>query len=275
MPFPQFSLLFSLACKMFSYFFEAEQSLNKSWLCLNDIENDDEKCIFLAVQQFHRKNQLVPYVECFVIQLIALLAIPSNIWAIHRFKAKRHLNKEFQILISALCYYNCLSAIPCSIFAWARITQFNYPFGYFGCFLTLVFAVIVNNSTSFTLALISYERRSLILFRRAQRPSRTKSVTIGLVIIFLFCLTFWLGIFIGQDVLIFTNYQIYDSNSFSQSQICGTIPRKIGGLPPELLFGFFHFLLPFSIITYNYMLVFESSPIFLINILFSPGICGW
>ena len=238
---------------MSDYFFDPKGAINKSWVCLDDIGDDVEKCVFLSFQQFHRDNPFTPYVECLFLQLIILLTIPSNIWAIHRFKAKRHLNKEFHILISALCYYNCISTVPCSVFAWARVTQFNYPFGYFGCLLTLVFGVIVNNSTSFTLALISYERRSLILFRRMKRPSRTTFIIITLVAIFLFCTALWLGIFIGHDIFHFTYYQIYDPKLYPEkSQICATISRKFGPIPPEVLFGFFHFLLPFTLILYNY-----------------------
>ena len=239
---------------MTSYFIADETAINQSWICYNDTqstENGTEMCMYVTLQQFHRTSQLTSYMECFVFLLLSFLTIPSNIWAICRFKAKG-LNTEFFILISALCCYNFLNAIVTMVFGWARATQFIFPLGYVGCFITTVFAPIIVNATSFTFALISYERRSLILFRKGlHRPSRTIYVIALLSLIFTFCVVLWLGIFIYPDILVVLRYQIY-KHPLPESEICVALSYKIKPIPPEILFGFFHFLLPLSIIIYNY-----------------------
>ena len=239
---------------MTSYFIADETAINQSWVCFNEMDiegNDTETCIYITLQQFHRTSQLLSYVEAFVFLFLAFLIIPANIWAIYRFKAKR-LNKEFFILIFALCCYNFMNVFVTMVYGWARATQFIFPLGYFGCFITTVFAPIIANATSFTFALISYERRSLILFRKGlHRPSRTIYVVVLLVFIFTFCVAFWLGIFIYPDILVVLRYPIY-KDPLPESELCLGLTYKIGPIPPEFLFGFFHFLLPLSIVIYNY-----------------------
>ena len=238
---------------MEDYLFAEKTAINQSWICFNDTQVNEEKCVFLTLQQFQRSNPHEAYFECVILLFLAVLTIPANVWAIVRFKAKR-LNIEFLILISALCCYNFLSVIVMIVGAWSRVTKYIYPLGYFGCFISLVLACIINNATSFTFALISYERRSLVLFRKGlKRPPRTKFIVSMLVVIVTFCISFWLGVFIFQDVLQVMDYNIYNTKYHPKSQICTALTYRAKIVPPEMLFGLLHFVIPLLIIGYNYM----------------------
>ena len=238
---------------MFDYFYNKTTAINQSWICFNETTLETTKCVYLTVQQFNRTNPSMAYLELSFLLLLAFVTIPANIWAFVRFKDK-NLNREFLIIISALCFYNCNTAFVTFIYGWGRMAEFKFPFGYTGCFITTTFACVINNSTSLTLAFLSYERRSLILYRKGlHRPSRTKTVLSILAIIFLICLILWLSIFSFNDVLHVVDHQVYDPKYYPKSQICIALTYKITIIPPEMLFGFFHFMLPLFFISYNYM----------------------
>ena len=235
---------------MSEYFFAPESAINQSWICYNESEN--ERCTFLTNQQFNRTKDLSAYLECLILLLLALLTIPANIWAITRFKSK-DLNSEFFILICALCCYNFLSVIVSLLLAAARLSQFVYPFGQVGCFLTNILGSVNNNAISLTFALISYERRSLVLFRKGlYRPTRTFEVIVMLVMIFAFSLSFWLGLWIFGDMLHLLEYKMHGEHEPS-SQVCLVRTYKLKPLSGEIIFAVVHFFIPFSIIIYNYL----------------------
>ena len=91
------------------------------------------------------------------------------------------MNKELLILIYALCCYNFISVPMNVLTAIVRMLEY-FPFGHLGCFCLFSFGALINNSTSLTLALISYERRSIVTSRMTESPGRVTTYNYCLLI---------------------------------------------------------------------------------------------
>ena len=158
------------------------------------------------------------------------------------------MNQELLILIYALCAYNFLTVPINVINGIARMVD-NFPLSHLGCFLSLPIGAVVNNSTSLTLALISYERRSVVTSLTSQ--NRVKRIVFLLILInaatlFIYC-------FICYYLLRFVEiirYPIYGPDKPSVEICLPQLDRS--GFPVDVIFSLCHFVIPFSITSYNY-----------------------
>ena len=173
------------------YFYDVETSaVNRSWICLEN----STKCEFLTSQQFHRQWQYAGLLEGIILITMSLMVIPSNILAIYNFSRKQ-MNKELLVLIYALCCYNFLT-VPINITNGIARMVDDYPMGEFGCFLSIPFACAVVNAVSFTLALISYERRQILTSFEDPSKSGSGLFKIGLFLAFINLFSFTIYPFI-------------------------------------------------------------------------------
>ena len=236
-----------------SGYLKAETSaINESWVCLGSNGTD---CFFLNFQQFNRSSPLAAKLECTLFFILASTIVPANSWAIVRFKRKG-INEEFGILVVALCTYNFFNSFVYMINGLARTSQYHYPLGHFGCFISTCFSCIINNATTMTLALISCERRSLVMRRTEAQPSSRSTRIAGMVVlIFTICTIFWASFFIGFDVFEVVKVSVHNNNNNNNnhlSQVCLARPDR-GILPAHIVVGITSLLIPFLIIAYNYM----------------------
>ena len=162
------------------------------------------------------------------------------------------MNKELLVLIYALCFYNFLTVPVNIINGLARMAD-NFPLGEFGCFLAIPFGCAINNSTSLTLALISYERKNIILSRStaSSNGERLNKIITALVMINIFSFTNYCFIFYYLfDMVAIIQYPIYGSKQ-PPVNICLPQVDKYG-IPLDGLLSLFHFFIPLSITAYNY-----------------------
>ena len=230
------------------YLREEPSAINKSWICFEN----STKCEFLSAQQFHRSSPNAGLIEGSFLIAISALAIPSNIWAIYNY-SKKTMNKELLVLIYALCFYNFLTVPVNIINGLARMAD-NFPLGEFGCFLAIPFGCAVNNSTSLTLALISYERKNIILSRSTASANggRLNKIITALVLINIFSFINYSVIFYYfLDMVAIIQYPIYGSHE-APVDICMPQVDKYG-IPLDALFSLYHFFIPLSFTTYNYI----------------------
>ena len=229
------------------YLREEPSAINKSWICFEN----STKCEFLSGQQFHRSSPTAGIIEGSILIAISALAIPSNIWAIYNY-SKTKMNKELLVLIYALCFYNFLTVPINMINGFARMTD-DFPLGEFGCFMSIPLGCAINNSTSLTLALISYERKNIVLSRSngSTSNSRLKKVVTVLVIVNLFAFTNYSFVFYYLlEMVVIIDYPIYGSDQ-PLVKVCLPQIDKYG-IPLDALFSLFHFFIPLSITAYNY-----------------------
>ena len=181
---------------------------------------------------------------------MAIITIPSNIWAISNYKRNKQMNKELLILIYALCCYNFLTIPVNFINGLARMVD-NFPLGEFGCFIALPFGAVVNNSTSLTLAVISYERRTVVTSRTIEPKSRVVKMIGFLIAIYIFSIfTYCFVIYYLLESVRIVKYPIYGPQQ-PKVDICLPQMNKTV-IPIDPLIGLFHFVIPFSITSYNY-----------------------
>ena len=194
-------------------------------------------------------NSLTGIVEGSILIATGILTFPCNMWAIANYKKKR-MNKELLILIYALCGYNFLFAITTVLTGILRMLEY-FPFGHLGCFFIFPFAALINNSTSLTLALISYERRSIVTSRMTESPGRVMKITgllifINIFTIFIYCFVCYY--LMGYVELI--DYPVHGPNE-PPVPICVPLFDRTG-FPADAIFSLCHFVFPFSITSYNY-----------------------
>ena len=241
---------------MIRYFYDIDTTaVNRSWICLN---NNSNTCEFITGQQFHRQWQYAGLIEGSILITISLLAIPCNILAIYNYSRKQ-MNKELLVLIYALCCYNFLS-VPFIITGGIARMVDNFPMGEFGCFLTMPFASAVINSTTFTLALISYERRQILTnFEYSQnKGSGLRKIGLLLALINCFSFTTYPLIFYKLfQVVTIIKYPIYGNNE-PLVDICFTQADKFG-FPLDAFFVLLNLIIPLSITGYNYFSIWRYS----------------
>ena len=236
------------------YFYDKESAINKSWLCFVNTTT----CLFISLQQFHRQWQYAGLMEGSILITISLLTIPCNILAIYNYSRKQ-MNKELLVLIYALCCYNFLT-VPINITNGLARMLDNFPMGHFGCFISCPFALSVNNSTTLTLALISYERR-LVLTRRMDDPqmgSGLVKILFLLALINIYTLTIFslaFGLYFGMVTIIPALV-----NGPDRPPVDNCLPKHDDFLIIwEILISISHFILPLSVTAYNYCHIWLNS----------------
>ena len=235
--------------EIIDYLWDSTSAINKSWLCFDS--NNNSSCSFLYIQQFHRPNHLVGSIEGIILISISILSIPTNFWAIYNYSRKQ-MNMELQILIYALCFYNFLS-VPINVINGLARMNDNFPMGNFGCFIAVPFACSLNNATSLTLALISFERKTIITSRvtDSNTRSRVKKISIILIMINIFSFsTYSLLFYIKFDLAVIIQYPVYGPDR-PPVDICLPQTDKYG-IPLDAFFSLVHFIIPLTITTYNY-----------------------
>ena len=236
------------------YFVHETSAVNRSWICYQNTS----KCDFLFLQQFNRDNNYVGFIEGLILITIGILSIPSNMLAIYNFSKKR-MNKELLILIYALCCYNFFYVPIIIITGMARFTD-NFPMGKFGCVLAVSVAATVSNSTSLTLALISVERRTVLMSRSndSNMGFRMKKIIFCLILINIFTFTFYpMFFYVFFEMVAIVKYPIYGEER-DPVEICMPQLDK-SGINIEILFSLSHFIIPLSITSYNYGQIWRQS----------------
>ena len=162
------------------------------------------------------------------------------------------MNKELFVLIVALCCYNLVNAPITMISGWAKFVD-DYPLGFYGCFITVGFASIINCVTGLTLALISYERRKVISFRFHGQRRRSGTGKILLLLFLIIMLpTFVYGyLFHFHAGLFAMTWKPILEPGAKNVHICYLVIGK-SQLPIEIILPMLQFVAPTVIICYNY-----------------------
>ena len=127
----------------------------------------------------------------------------------------------------------------------------NYPFGYFGCAISMMGSTSICTITMWIQVLISYERRKAIT--NISFLSYKARVYTLLVLIFITGFSIWGGFFIGLGALAYQETRI-NVNTNDTLWVCSAHELEFFGLPGvgETLFGVISFTIPTSLITFNY-----------------------
>ena len=237
------------------YFYDEGSAVNKSWVCFG---NSSMTCEYISLQQFNRDWQFAGLIEGSIFISVGLLVIPANILAIHNY-SKKQMNKELLILIYSLCCYNLLNVPVIFIYGTARMLD-NFPLSQFGCFMAVPFALAINNSTTLTLALISYERRQVLeRFDDSNiRGSGLRKILLLILSINLFSFSMYTLVpFQLLEIVDIVSYPLHGENQ-PWVELC-TAKNGKHSFAWEMAFSFSHFIFPLTVTAYNYCHIWWSS----------------
>ena len=243
------------------YFFDETSAVDKSWMCFigKASNSSSSNCQFISLQQFNRESKYFGLIEGTILISIAFLSIPCNLLAVVNYSRKK-MNKELLILIYALCFYNFLNVPIIFIYGAARIVD-NFPLSHFGCFLAIPFALAVNNSTTLTLALISYERRQVLeRFDDSKNNKGSGLWKIGLMLLSINIFTFSLYCLVMSKFLEIVSIVIYPIHGPNQPPVELCVPKNENhSFGWEITFSFSHFIIPMTVTAYNYCHIWHNS----------------
>lgn len=200
----------------------------------------------MTFNQFYRNTAIV---EAVIHISLAILKIPTNIWAIYKFYKKK-LNKIFFILVTSLCTCNLAMSIPAMLNGFAKYLD-RHPLGIFGCSISMFGGCAITTITMMVQVLISYERGKVVT--SVSFLTFHYRVYFMLVLSIIYATVFWIVYFAQFNG--FTYLTVFvQPNSTKTLEVCCTSDMAYFGVA-EVIFASVAFIIPTAFILYNYWFV--------------------